>query len=91
MILDCCYPYSDLNLILIRDEMTLKHYNESCMLAAFKFSLKSLLQLFGAIIGDDSMILRHILIFFATFLLDVYVLFCFVYFVISISLGWLFL
>ena len=50
-------------------ETTLKCYDDSRILAAFYFSLKIIVQAFGAVAGDDGIRLGRIFFFLATLLL----------------------
>ena len=64
-------------------ETTLKYYDNSHILAAFKFTLKIIEQVFGAVVGDDGMRLGRIFSFLVAFLLVTYILFYFAYFAIN--------
>jgi len=60
---------SDLNFILVLVEAALKYYDDSRILAALYFTLEIILQVFGAVAGDNSVRLGHLFLFFAIFLL----------------------
>jgi len=76
----------DLNLILVPDDTTLKHYGISRILTELQFWLKIIVQVFDAIVGDDGIRLCHIFILLATFLLVAYVMSYFVYFLTLVIL-----
>jgi len=60
MILNQCYSQSDLNLVFALKWTILKYYSKNCVVVAFKFTLKILVQAFGTVAGDDAMRLGQI-------------------------------